>query len=305
MKNRYVISGYYGFNNFGDELILSILCDKLKNEGADVTVFSVNPVETSQKYGVKASPTFNIPKVINEILKTDVLISGGGSLFQDATSIGSLFYYAFVLFTAQLFKKTTIIYRQGVGPLNNPLSRFLVKNLFKRCSYITVRDEKSLNLLRNWGIKAELGDDPVWEIALPPLRKEDAMGIQLRNCNEITDAFLQKLAYAVAKKDPHKIKLFSLQKNADFEICSKFRNIILKLLPNSEIVIVEDNLIEELSSVQKLIAMRYHALIIGMKAKAECVGINYDIKVQTLAEKYSLPLINFDDLPDDIAGKLF
>jgi len=189
--------------------------------------------------------------------------------------------------------------------LKNPLSRFLVKHLFKHCSVVTVRDEKSLNMLLNWGIKAELTGDPAWEVNIPDVPKQEVLGIQLRKCPEMTDKFLTDLAVAIASKNPCKIKLFSLQKNVDFEICQNFRKKLTGSLPDSEIIIVEDNIIEEISAVKKLVAMRYHALIIGIKAKVNCVAINYDIKVQTLAEKHSLPMLNFNDTLDMIKDKLF
>lgn len=300
MGKKYAISGYYGFNNFGDELILSLICKKLKQKNADITVFSVSPDETAQKYGVKSSPTFDILKVIMVLWETDVLISGGGSLFQDTTSIKSLLYYAFVLFTAQLFGKETIIYRQGVGPLKSPVSRFLVKNLFKKAASVSVRDEKSQKLLKNWGIKAELKDDPAWEIEIPDTEKRDVFGVQLRECAGITDDFLNNLAKAVAETAPKEIKLFSLQKKLDYEICLKFQEILKEISPDLKVSTVEDNLLQELSSVRTLIAMRYHALVIGIKSGAKCTCINYDPKIKTLAEKYSIPIIEFTDCLDDM-----
>lgn len=43
-SNKYgkniVISGYYGFDNFGDEAILGTLVKKLQEWGVDITVFS-------------------------------------------------------------------------------------------------------------------------------------------------------------------------------------------------------------------------------------------------------------------------
>jgi len=36
MAKKVVISGYYGSDNFGDETILKVLIDKLKEEKADI-----------------------------------------------------------------------------------------------------------------------------------------------------------------------------------------------------------------------------------------------------------------------------
>lgn len=117
MTKKVAISGYYGFKNFGDELILSILTERLKRDGADITVFTVNPEFTAQTYGVKTARTFNPIDVIKTIAATDVLISGGGSLFQDATSVKSVIYYSFVLGLAQLLGKKTIIFTGCRPPL--------------------------------------------------------------------------------------------------------------------------------------------------------------------------------------------
>ena len=31
MPKKVVLSGYYGFDNFGDDAIIAVLCEKLKN----------------------------------------------------------------------------------------------------------------------------------------------------------------------------------------------------------------------------------------------------------------------------------
>ena len=40
MTKKYCISGYYGFDNFGDETILKILVENLKKFDSQITVFS-------------------------------------------------------------------------------------------------------------------------------------------------------------------------------------------------------------------------------------------------------------------------
>lgn len=43
MAKKVVLSGYYGYDNFGDEAILSVLISHLQQIGADITVLSHNP----------------------------------------------------------------------------------------------------------------------------------------------------------------------------------------------------------------------------------------------------------------------
>lgn len=304
MAQKVAVSGYYGFKNFGDELILSILTEKLHEAGADVTVFSVDPEFTAKTYGVSSVKTFDPRAVVRTLLECDTLISGGGSLFQDATSLKSVFYYAFVLGLAQLLGKKTVVFAQGVGPLYSPISRFLVKFLFKRASSVSVRDEKSLELMQKWGVDAKLVLDPAFSLTVTPQKKENALGVQLRSFEGLEEEFLQNLACAVAKNACAKVKLFSLQKSLDLEVCEKFAAVVKELDPQKEVEVVQDNLIEELSGVETLLSMRFHSLVVALKAGVKCAVINYDPKVQTLSEKYSLPLVELTDSTQTIQEKI-
>lgn len=145
---KITVSGYYGFDNFGDETILFVLLNYLKSKKFDITVFSKNPETTSKKYGIKSLNTFSFFDVVNQIRKTDFLISGGGSLLQDATSAKSLIYYLFVLFLAWFFKKKIVIFAQGIGPINSFILRKFTKFILHKADFISVRDDKSLFLLR-------------------------------------------------------------------------------------------------------------------------------------------------------------
>ena len=52
---KYVVSGYIGFDNFGDEAIAKVLVDRLKHEGAEkITLISSNPEKTAKLYRQRA-----------------------------------------------------------------------------------------------------------------------------------------------------------------------------------------------------------------------------------------------------------
>lgn len=291
MSRKIVISGYYGFKNFGDELILSILTRYLKSQNADVTVFSVDTEYTSSNYGVKSVATFDLGQIVKTLSGSDVLISGGGSLFQDATSLRSVLYYSIILAMAQILGKKTVIFAQGVGPLKNPISRFLVKNLFKKCDYVSVRDENSQKMLARWGVSSILVSDPAFSLEVQNVAKEKVLGVQLRAFTGMGEDFLQNLACVVNESGFEKVKLFSLQKSQDFELSKKFAQMLI----GKSVEIVEEKIVSEISKIDTLIGMRFHSLVVALKSGVKCCAINYDPKVQILAEKYTLPLIELDD----------
>jgi len=132
-QTKVVISGYYGFDNFGDEAILGVLVKKLKELNADIRVLSKSPSKTASLYDVKSTLFFCMLQVIFRISRCDVLVSGGGSLLQDVTSLKSLIYYLFVINIALFFNKKVVIFAQGIGPINNKFGAFLTKNTLKKC----------------------------------------------------------------------------------------------------------------------------------------------------------------------------
>ena len=47
--------------------------------------------------------------------------------------------------------------------------------------------------------------------------------------------------------------------------------------------------------MEYLVAMRFHANVVGVKAGVKTLAINYDPKVEKLAKEYNLPMINLND----------
>lgn len=310
MTKKICISGYYGFDNFGDETILKILVENLKNFecNPEITVFSSNPNKTATNLNVKSIRSFDLIGVIKSLLKSDFLISGGGSLLQDVTSKKSLIYYLGVLFLAQLFGKKTIIFAQGIGPIKDKKLEKLTASILKRAKLITVRDDNSLNLLNSYKINAIKCNDPVWNINVEQKNHLGKVGVQLRDFSTLTDEFITRLAENIIKYYSDKeVLILSLQNNLDLEPCNKLKNELLKLNSNINVKVVEntsnDKIIEDIIGLETLIAMRFHACLIAIKAGVKTIPINYDIKVETLAKEFNLNLIemnNFETISSSI-----
>lgn len=289
---KYVISGYIGFDNFGDEAIAGVLTGILKKSGAEkITVISSNPSKTSKLYDVESVKMLDF---IKPILECDCLISGGGSLLQDITSLKSLLYYLAVIMTAIVSGKKVKIFAQGFTPFRTKIGKFLTKFVLKHCNEITVRDFKSQKILEEMGISSTLVCDPVFGIEIPQLKK-NGVGIQLRNFSGMNEEFVDKLILEAKKRFPDKeIKLISLQDSLDLPVLQGKGNVISGLNVKSAI--------EEIAGLEYLIGMRFHACLIGAKAGVKVLGLNYDVKVETLAGQTGFPLINLN--PDEIENGL-
>ena len=165
-----VLSGYYGFDNVGDEAILLSIITALRKSQPDVvlTVLSNNPEKTAKTYDVQAVNRWQLKEISRVLKKADGFISGGGSLLQDQTGMKTIPYYCIIMRIAKFHKTPVFVYAQGMGPINHPLSRMITKSTLNKVAKITLRDEASKKLLEEIGVKGamKLVPDPVMGLDL-------------------------------------------------------------------------------------------------------------------------------------------
>lgn len=296
---KVLISGYYGFGNFGDETILSVLVKKLKEITPDIRVFSSHPQKTKELYVVQSTFFVCSCQVLYRLMTCNVLISGGGSLLQDVTSIRSLLYYLCVINAALFFRKKVIIFAQGIGPINNKFAAFLTKKTLQKCTLVTVRDRKSRLLLHKWGVEADLVCDPLFDLAVPEHQPSNKVGVQLRRFKTLKDELLNKLAEYVNKNFSDKeIEIYSFQDSLDLAVCQKFEKILKSINPQIKTTLIfsqsSNQMIEKISKLDYMIAMRFHAVLTALKFGIKTLAICYDVKVEKLAEEAQIPFVSMN-----------
>jgi len=146
MSYETVIFGYYGNGNLGDETNLRELVAWLQTQTkiTAITAISHNPFGTSQNLKISAIGKFDWLAIWQKIRNAKLLIGGGGSLFQDRTSLRSLLYYSTILLWAKLFKVQICLYGQGIGPIETKLGRIFGGWVLSQADLITVRDRLSI-----------------------------------------------------------------------------------------------------------------------------------------------------------------
>ena len=166
----YMISGYYGTDNFGDNLTLSILMDHLKAcKGTFLTHSIKNTKAPSDVLKVHRFHLWTIRKLMK---KTKVFLLGSGSILQDATSNRSIFYYHFILRMALRYHCRVMLYANGVGPISNSFNRKRTTKLLNQIDLITARDQESIRLLKDLSIHCPtvLTADDVFSLSFDQLK---------------------------------------------------------------------------------------------------------------------------------------
>jgi polysaccharide pyruvyl transferase CsaB len=311
---KIVISGYYGFRNSGDEAVLqSILIALQKQSQAlgisiEPIVLSIDPEWTSATYGVKSVHRMKLVEVRQAIYESTGLISGGGSLLQDVTGSKSIPYYLGVIKLAQWMGRPTFIYAQGIGPVNRKLFHPLIKSVFRKCTYISVRDEQSRELLLSMGLEqknVEVVPDPVMGLSLPEDTDASTQSSELSNSLPVIGISvryweqdrreLETLAQGLIKANreiPLHLRFLPFHTPSDNE-ASRY---VMDMLKGSitehggQVSICEDaihpqQMLREVGQCDILIGMRLHSLIYAAGRRVPLIGISYDPKIDHFLDR--------------------
>lgn len=294
---RIVLSGYYGFDNVGDEAILLSIIQALKEEDETlaITVLSNQPEKTAATYGVDAVNRWNLKEVIRALKKADGLISGGGSLLQDETGSRSIPYYTGIMKIAQFLKKPVFIYAQGMGPINKGISRLIVKHVLKRTE-ITVRDEGSKNLLRTIGLRNEIDivPDPVLGISLTTNKSswwdqqsflDPVITVSVRDWPSSVD-FKRKIAASLDLAATNGAEIVFVPMHGEHDDHASRE--VASFMKRDYFIAPYDASIEEkimiIGKSTLLVGMRLHALIFSSVMETPFIALSYDPKIDAFAE---------------------
>jgi polysaccharide pyruvyl transferase CsaB len=300
-----VLCGYYGKGNGGDEALLVSMLEMLPSNVKPL-VLSADPQATSKIYGVRSYDRFNSGAVVRALKESQVLILGGGSLIQDATSVRSSIYYGGIMGLAQQFGLKTIAIAQGIGPVDKPLTRWIAKRAFGSCKAVSVRDPASAALLQSWGISSVMAPDPVWSMSATPMPEiariaSPKIAVTLRLHPELTNDRLDTLTKALvdlqAATGAH-ILLVPFQPTTDVDIAKQIQ---AEIGDNSQMVILSDpkQLKGLFQGVDLAIGMRYHSLIMAVAEGCKSWAISYDPKVTKLMAEVNIPGCDIKELPTD------
>lgn len=305
---RIVLSGYYGFDNAGDEALLLAISSSIKrlNPDSELVVFSGNPTKTARLHNMRAVYYMNPWAVIRELWQADLLISGGGSIFQDVTSSRSLFYYISVVVLARLFMKPVVFYAQGVGPVRRPFNRWLLGRVANRVNLITLRDQASRDFLLQLGVcrpPLKVTADPVFALktstleiegilALFPFLRNNSIkkvGVAVRHWSAL-EGYQNELALVLDELQGKGYEIIFIPMDYPQDIRESEKVLAFMEHPAR---LLKHNLttaqhLAVISQLDLMIGMRLHALIFAASCGIPFAGISYDPKIDAFLNLFGL-----------------
>lgn len=268
---------------------------------------------------LKLSMSVRWIKVKKYISDTDVVIIGGGNMIMDLEKVPNLTYifYKYVKYAKKNNKKVYVV-SVGVGPFRTKLQRKIAQKALNSCDYIAVRDNKSLDICKDIGVRREIfvSGDPVFlhpkivhgekslEIAVSIYYYEKLAYYGTRYDDYINDFsnFIDKLVLGI---DGYSVNLFSTE-ITDYAAVSDVYN---KLKDKTRVSVVkisnEDELFKFYSKQKLVIGTRMHSLIIAMTQNIPVVGLSWQPKVKALfdliqSNESVFELVDIKKKPNDI-----
>ncbi len=304
-----IISGYYGYNNMGDDSLLASMIATLKKREPNIriTVLSKRPSETRRLFGVASINRFNPFSLFIAMRRAKILISGGGSLLQNETSNRSLNYYITIIKLAKMMGLKVAVYASGIGPVHGDKFRARTSAVLEIADSITLREGSSLEEIRSMKVKNEnvsVTADPVFAMASPDsdwiryimkqrdlIPEKDYFAVSLRSWHASSEDFEDKIC-ALCKRVSEKYGMTALfiplQISRDLAICERMalrcNGILVKDLTASEFTGI-------ISNTKFVIGMRLHSLIYTARAGVPFIGLSYDPKVNALAKELDIPYV--------------
>ncbi len=324
-STKYLISGWYGFGNLGDEAILHAIHQALRQTepGCEVRVLSFRPEHTLRYHGIDAKFQFpcglkgwavallrgRILAPFCAVLRCDVLLLGGGGFLSDWQPEAP-WHWLRQAILARLLGRKVQLYGIGAGPFRRAWGKWMTRTFIKLgVDRITVRDEASKVWLETAGVpvqRIQVLADPVFGLqgenrgrpiangggavigfSLAPVFHLEALWPGQRHRYQ---AYLVAMAEAckLLASRGHRLVFLPMHEEVDRQVADNLESLAPGLLEYRLLPGGVETAIKALGEVDVLVAMRLHAGILAAIQGVIPVGVIYHSKVDAFLERIGM-----------------
>ncbi len=301
-KFDFILAGYYGFGGAGDDVLLETIIKNLRMRNQRTSICVINK-HTDYDYSnldaalVKRNSFKDIEMYLR---RSKVLVFGGGNFLQDTTRNSSLLYYMYILWLAKRYKLRTMIYGNGIGPIESPITKILVKKVLKSIDTITVRDRASHQLVKDLNTKNRrvliTGDEVFTAFNPLPQRPKGLpikyMAVSLCELTKRDPRLFDKMASALERLSKELVLplvFIPLENSLDSSICTQLSDKI-----SVQTAIYEGTQEEKIAAIANsyfTLAMRPQSAIYAAASGVPMCAVGYDSQMRALCEEMETELV--------------
>ena len=331
MNKRMLVIGCYGCGNRGDDAILQGICALFPEY--EISAFNGKYQDVSKLFGIKRVPCrlnegFSVsvllslirqfPGIIRAVLRSDVVLYGGGSLIHDLTKYNLPFHFMWSKL-AGIMGKRVYYFSMGVGPVRTRRGMRLCRSEFEKCNGVFVRDKRGLAICRKLGLsKVMLTADAAFAVeqksvcggvVLRELDLEQGSYVAVTGCQwfqsenfwnranmdfsddirdfadvlmEVDGSLRKTMVFVPTEKEDYQlgVQLKTLLKSIDFKVAP------IEWDTKKISAVIENSYI--------LIGMRMHSIIMAARQRIPFVALIYDGKVRELLKMMGMEQYGID-----------
>ena len=297
------IVGFIGHGNLGDEMILAGIEAVLAPTPISVTTLFGGPDlarTVSFQTARRVSPWRSLPtpRAIRELRRVDLLLIGGGGLFNDYWPFLIPRYLAWIL-AARLAGARVAWIGIGVGPIRRRPWRWLARAAARLSDRVLVRDPASAALLGGQSGRVRVIPDPALFVEVPVERRpEPVLGLIVRGpVNGADEPQVTQLVELLAELATAgrgaglETRLLLMAPEADRAFAERVADRLARDGERPSIGPLgptPSELWRQLGGLEAAGSVRLHGLLLSALAGVPCVPIAYDEKVTHAAEALGL-----------------
>ena len=326
---RYLVWGYYGHQNLGDDLMLDAIIDRVSHHDPDAC-FIVRSHERFSRQRVEAlrleSPGGSrlgrligtLYRIRRALRRVDVVLIGGGTLFLDKGRFNvSILHLAMLSRLARCMGIPVHVLGVGIDTLSHPASVPLLRSTLSNATTVALRDRHSMSYSAGLDSGAVLAADLLYsaELQMRLAAQSGSVGETvvcasryLKNwySEDLHASFTLRLLdllrlLAGSEISDGGVVLCPFQSgigDEDLEYCQELVERSDQIKIRIEPVRTAEDVARVFGRAQLTVSMRYHALVFSALLGRPFVGISVETKIRDICATHGMPSIDPIDLSE-------
>jgi polysaccharide pyruvyl transferase CsaB len=293
----------YGAGNLGDDLLMESVHGVLAAAGQRVTTAAHRPYPVNwARDSLVPTPTLSrrfiqdLGGYVRALREADMLVVGGGGLFQDTHYEHTVATYSLALSLAVALGKGVIVWGVGVGPFRRASNRNLTARALALTDEVTVRDPNSVSALGPaWTRRTRVVSDAAWwlERSAGALgeRERPTIGLILRHWPRVDDVALAKAVADVARRRSMRVYFIPFEYSAeiprDLKQAERLRDIMRNAGLDAVVPVPPDYpslepTLRALQACDGVLTMRFHGALLALRERVPVCALACSPKIREL-----------------------